>query len=79
MTAMDYGNLRPLLDEHEKYARAIMPIDPAYAIAQQILKVIAEARKGLQPSRDSTANFVDNNAIIEQLGALREQAGKLAK
>lgn len=79
MAAMDYGNLRPWLDEHEKYAKAVLPIDPAYAIAQQILKVIAETRKSLRPSADSTANFVDNKAIIEQLGTLREQADQLAK
>jgi hypothetical protein len=76
---MDYGNLRPWLDEHEKYARAIVPIDPAFAIARQMLEVIADARASLRPSADSTANFVDNKAIIEQLGTLRDQADKLAK
>jgi hypothetical protein len=79
MAAMDYGNLRSWLDDHEKYASAIMPIDPAFSIAQQMLAVIAEARASLRPSADSTAHFVDNKAIIEQLGTLREQADKIAK
>lgn len=75
---LDLSNLRPLLDAEEKYAKSIPRSDPRIAIAQQMLTVIADARLRLQPSADSTANYVPNKEIIERLSALRAQADKLA-
>lgn len=68
------GNLRPLLDEQENYARSIGPDDPRAAIAKEMLAIISEARESLRPSADSTANYVPNKQIIEQLSVLRAQA-----
>ena len=74
MTDLDMGNLRPLLDEQENYAKSIKPDDPRAAIAEQMLAIISEARKSLRPSADSTANYVPNKQIIEQLSILRAEA-----
>jgi hypothetical protein len=79
MSELDLGNLRPWLDEQEKFARAVLPVDPGYKAAQDMLASIDEARERLKPSADSTANFVDNKAIIEQLGALRAQVESATK
>lgn len=71
MDDFDWGNLRPWLDEHEKYAGTIMPADPRFKVAQEMLGIIARARDSLRPSADGTANFVQNKEIIEQLAVLR--------
>ena len=74
MADMDISNLRPWLDEHEKFARAILPGDPRFDVAHEMLGVIAMARGSLRPSADSTANYVHNKEIVEQLVTLREKA-----
>ena len=69
------GNLRSFLDEQENYAKSIKPDDPRAAIAKQMLAIISDAReKSLRPSADSTANYVANKQIIEQLSILRAEA-----
>ncbi|MDH4293937.1 MAG: hypothetical protein OEV84_07590 [Betaproteobacteria bacterium] len=79
MSEMELGNLRSILDEHEQFARGLRVVDPGYDVAQQILGLIADAREGLRPSADSTANFLQNRDIIEQLAMLRQQAEALIK
>lgn len=74
MTDLDMGNLRSFLDEQENYAKSIKPDDPRAAIAKQMLAIISDARKSLRPSADSTANYVANKQIIEQLSILRAEA-----
>jgi hypothetical protein len=44
-----------------------------------MLAVIATARADLLPSADSTANYVPNKQIIEELGVLRDQAEHIAR
>jgi hypothetical protein len=78
MASLDLGNLRPFLDEEEQFAKSIGPDDPRADIARQMLAIIAEARVGLRPSADSTANYVPNKRIVEDLIALRYQADLLA-
>jgi hypothetical protein len=78
MAEIDLANLRPLLDEEEAYARAIAPDDPRAAIARRMLSVIAEARGSLRPSADSTANYVPNKQIVEELISLRYEADLIA-
>ena len=79
MTELDLGNLRPWLDEQEQYARTILPMDPAHALAQEMLTAINEARASFKPSADSTANYVSNKDIVEQLGALRAKAENITQ
>lgn len=74
MTEPDLNNLRRILDEHEGYANAIRSDQRKLAVANELLGVIAEARAGLRPSPDSTANYVEVRQIIERLAALRERA-----
>ena len=74
MTELDQGTLRPWLDEYEKYAGAIKPADPRFAVAREILGIVAGARESLHPSADSTANFVENKQVILQLAILRKKA-----
>ena len=74
MTDTDFSNLRPWLDEHEKYARSIMPADPRIDIAHEMLGIVSMARDSLRPSADSTANYVQNKEIIERLVTLRTKA-----
>lgn len=76
--SLNLSELRPWLDEHERYARSIPPGDPRSDIAVQMLAVIATARADLAPSADSTANYVPNKEIIAELGVLRDQAEHLA-
>ena len=76
--ALDLGNLRPLLDEEEKFAKSIPADDPRTSVAQRMLAIIAEARGRLKPSNDSTANFVPNKQIVEELISLRYEADLLA-
>ncbi|HKU70673.1 MAG TPA: hypothetical protein VJQ51_07535 [Burkholderiales bacterium] len=76
--ALDLGNLRPLLDEEEKFAKSIPADDPRAAVAQRMLAIIAEARGRLKPSNDSTANYVPNKQIVEELISLRYEADLLA-
>jgi hypothetical protein len=78
MSGLDLGNLRPLLDEEEKFAKSIPADDPRAAVAQRMLGIIAEARGRLKPSADSTANFVPNKQIVEELISLRYEADLLA-
>jgi len=78
MADLDLGNLRPFLDEEEKYAGAIKPDDPRAAVAQRMLGIILEARGSLRPSVDSTANYVPNKQIVEELIALHYEAELIA-
>ena len=78
MADLDLANLRPLLDEEEKFARSIPADDPRAAVAQRMLAIITEARGRLKPSADSTANFVPNKQIVEELVSLRYEADLLA-
>ena len=79
MSDPDFGNLKPLLDEYEKYARSISRDDAGFDIARQMLAIISDATRNLHPSSDSTANYVPNRQIIEQLTLLRGQAEQLAR
>jgi hypothetical protein len=74
MVDLDMGNLRPLLDDEEQFAKSIAADDPRAAVAQRMLAIIAEARGRLRPSSDSTANFVPNKQIVEELITLRYEA-----
>jgi hypothetical protein len=74
---LDLGNLRPFLDEEEKFARSIGPDDPRASVAKRMLGIIAEARGRLRPSSDSTANYVPNKQIVEELITLRYEADLL--
>lgn len=78
MANLDLGNLRPLLDEEERFAQSIPADDPRAAVAQRMLGIIAEARGRLKPSTDSTANYVPNKQIVEELISLRYEADLLA-
>ena len=78
MPGLNLGNLRPFLDEEEKFARSIKPDDARAAIAQRMLAIIAEARGSLRPSADSTANYVSNKQIVEELVTLRYEADQIA-
>ncbi len=79
MTDMDLSNLRPWLDEHENYARTILPGDPRFEVAKEMLGIVTMARDSLHPSQDSTANFVQNKEIIERLVTLRNEAQNIVK
>ena len=79
MTDPDFSNLRPWLDEHEKYACSIMPADPRFDVAHEMLGIISMARDSLRPSVDSTANYVQNKEIIERLVTLRAKAENIPK
>lgn len=78
MADVDLARLRPLLDQEEAYAKAIPPGDPRAAVAGRMLALIAEARAALRPSPDSTANYVPNKRIVEDLSSLRLEAEALA-
>jgi hypothetical protein len=78
MANLDLGNLRPFLDEEETFAKSIPAGDPRAATAQRMLAIIAEARGRLKPSTDSTANYVPNKQIVEELISLRYEADLLA-
>lgn len=77
MAQLNLGNLRPILDEEERFARSIPAGDPREAIAKRMLGIIAEARGGLKPSADSTANYIPNKQIVEELISLRYEADLL--
>jgi len=79
MSDPDFGNLKPLLEAHEKFAKSIGRDAPGYDIARQMLAIISTAEGNLQPSADSTANYVPNRQIIEELTLLRSQAEQLAR
>jgi hypothetical protein len=68
--------LRPWLDEHEAFANSLRGDRRAMEIKAQMLALIADARIGLHPSADSTANYVPNKEIILELGLLRAEAEK---
>lgn len=78
MVELNPGNLRPFLEEEEQFAKSIAPDDPRAAIAQRMLAIIAEARGALRPSADSTANYVPNKQIVEELISLRYEADLIA-
>jgi len=78
MTQPDLNNLRRILDEYEQYAKALGPGAREAAIARELLAVVAEARAGLRPSADSTANYIEVKQVIERLAELRERAGRAA-
>ena len=78
MTQPDLNNLRRILDEYEQYANALGPGAQEAAIAKELLAVVAEARAGLRPSADSTANYIEVKQVIERLAELRERAGRAA-
>ena len=78
MVDLNVGNLRPFLDEEEEFAKSIKPDDARAAIAQRMLAIIAEARDRLRPSADSTANYIPNKQIVEELVALRYEADLIA-
>ena len=78
MAELNPTHLRPLLDQEEAYARPIAPGDPRFTIAQRMLALIAEARASLRPSADSTANYVPNKKIVEELVSLRAEADRIA-
>ena len=78
MSGLNLGNLRPFLDEEEKFAKTIGPDDPRAAIAKRMLGIIAEARGSLRPSSDSTANFIPNKQIVEELVSLHYEADLIA-
>jgi len=77
MAELNPGNLRPFLDEEEKFARSIAQDDPRSAVAQRMLAIIAETRDRLRPSSDSTANYVPNKQIVEELISLHYEADLL--
>lgn len=74
MADIDFNYLRPWLDEQEHFALSIRHGDPRIDIARQMLAIVADARRRLVPSTDSTANYVPTKQIIEELGRLREKA-----
>lgn len=78
MPDLDFDNIRLWLDENEKYASSIKADDPGFGIAQEMLGIISKARGSLHPSADSTANYMPNKEIIEQLSTLRVQAEQAA-
>ena len=77
MTHPDLNNLRALLDEYERYVDSIESVEHCSAIAVRMKAVIAEARQGLRPSSDGTANYVEAKSIIERLDALKKEAEAL--
>ena len=78
MTQPDLNNLRQILDEHERYANAIRSDKQRAPVANELLEAIAQAREGLRPSPDSTANYIEAKEIIAHLAALRERAERTA-
>lgn len=78
MADLDFDNIRLWLDENERYASSIKADDPGFGIAQEMLGIISRARGSLHPSADSTANYMPNKEIIEQLSTLRIQAEQAA-
>jgi len=78
MTQPDLNNLRQILDDYERYANAIRSDSQKAAAAGELLGAIAEAREGLRPSADSTANYIEVKQVIDRLAALRERAERAA-
>jgi hypothetical protein len=74
MTQPDLNNLRALLEDYERYANSIMGIASRRSVADRIKAAIADARQGLRPSADGTANYVESKTIIERLAALKKEA-----
>jgi outer membrane protein TolC len=75
MVQPDLNNLRALLDDYERFADSIMATARLRAVADRMKAAIAEARAGLRPSADGTANYVESKTIVERLAALKEEAG----
>lgn len=79
MSDPDFGNLKPFLEAHEKFAKSMGREDAGYEIARKMLAIISEAAGSLHPSSDSTANYVPNRQIIEDLTLLRREIEQLAR
>ena len=76
MSKLDLNNLRGFLDEEESFAASISLNDPRAELARQMTELIREARRGLAPSADSTANFVAIKQLMTELAQLRAQIEK---
>ncbi len=74
MSQPDLNNLRALLDEYERFVDSIKATASRKDVADRMKAVIADARQGLRPSTDGTANYVEAKSIIERLAALRKEA-----
>ena len=74
MTQPDLNNLRALLEDYERFANSILATASRRQVAYRMKAVIAEARAGLQPSPDGTANYVESKSLIERLASLRKEA-----
>ena len=77
MAELDLNNLRRFLDEEESFAASISLNDPRAELARKMMGLIREARRGLTPSPDSTANFVDAKEFLTELAQLRAQIEKM--
>lgn len=73
MAKLDFNNLRRFLDEEESFAASISLDDPRAELARRMIGRIREARGGLTPSADSTANFMDVKEVLTDLAQLRAQ------
>lgn len=71
---MDFAKLRKWLDEHARFAGSFKLSDPGFGIAQKMLDIISQARSSLEPSADSTANYLKNKEIVGELAILRNEA-----
>ena len=76
MAELNLNDLRTQLDEYERFAKTASASQPVQSIAAEMLGLVADARRALQPSPNSTANYVESKQVIERLAALRETAEK---
>ena len=76
MAELNLNDLRTQLDEYERFAKTASASRAMEGIAAEMLGLVADARRALQPSPDSTANYVESKQVIERLAALREAAEK---
>ena len=76
MAELNLNDLRTQLDEYERFAQTASASRTMEGIAAEMLGLVADARRALQPSPDSTANYVESKQVIERLAALREAAEK---
>ena len=78
MTQPDLNNLRALLDEYERYANSVAGSGCRTSIAHRMLEIVADARAGLRPSLDGTANYLESKSIVQRLDCLRKEAEALS-